>query len=348
MQTLTNGQNLYVHIPSTLKTKVDSLFNKQSSKTLEKIYFILYQINKEGKKTINQRFYNKLLAIGNGLTTAFILQTLKLNEVITLTSDYIEGKKSKEFKLTTPYNIKYDKQRDYQLYYTNPTTNPIWVNKFLSKCSPKELTEDKEIIAALRKQVEDLKATITLLQSESMVLAIPITKSSESIQVKTLLNDVEDADETFFTNPVNFIHGSEIEQLNEVKSPINDHVDWNVSSSSSSSNFGSMANGKLESYIQEAPVSKVKIDIYGELDTSSKLETNRKFELHGEEIVIVNWGEAVNWIGSEYKLTNYIKEYTLSKVTDYELVDDYNPIFNDPFTCYFKIIEKVNKIVNQN
>lgn len=223
MQTLTNGHNLYVHIPSTLKNKVDSFFNKQTPKTREKIYFLLHQINNEGKKTINQREYNKLLGIGNGLTIASILRTLLYNDVLTLTSDYVEKVKSKEFKLTTPYSKEYDKQTDYQLYYNDPNTNPVWVNKFLRQFKAKEPTSDAAIIAGQAKEIADLKALVANLRTqlagdngtaqhvelqmiESTSTSFPsITLPNESFLCDEDYLSGDSAGDGFFANPDNII-----------------------------------------------------------------------------------------------------------------------------------------------
>ncbi|KLT66477.1 hypothetical protein [Pedobacter sp. BMA] len=132
---------LYLHIPNTVKITIDKVFSENTQEHRNKIYFLVWKINRETKIQINIRNYSNLLGINSGILTK-ILSSLRIALILDTDGKYCIGRVSNSYFLVKPYGKKCDKESDFQLFYNSTNMDvPKWVKKY---CTDKGIVKSKK------------------------------------------------------------------------------------------------------------------------------------------------------------------------------------------------------------
>lgn len=174
-----NEQNdaLYINIPKELKQQVDDAFaSSYSQLQLNKVYFLIWKINKEVKHQINIRNYAFMLSLNTADVTK-ILDKLKTMLIITTDGKYSIGKTSNSYSLLKPYVL--DTTRDYQIFYQSGKCDmPKWVQRYCADAgvvkakkhsSYDNKPQPKKFKSSIN-EVQELKALVLKLQQENAEL----------------------------------------------------------------------------------------------------------------------------------------------------------------------------------
>jgi hypothetical protein len=126
-----SNKNLIVSLPIQTKLTIDRLFQSEYSQLhLDKIYFLIHKINKEGQYQINAKNHAWFFGLKCGEVTA-ILRRLTNNNIITLVGEYVQGKASNKYSLAQPFDIRTNNLHRIN-YYAGQVKFPTWVTKFVA------------------------------------------------------------------------------------------------------------------------------------------------------------------------------------------------------------------------
>ncbi|MBC6112986.1 hypothetical protein ACFOG5_09735 [Pedobacter fastidiosus] len=177
---------LVINLPITIKSVIDAEFTTYSKNNLEKIYFLVWKINKEKDYQLHIGNHAEFFGLKRGEITK-ILNSLRRLLLIFNSESYSAGYKSntyqvyKIFKLTTS---------DYQVFYYPSQNNlPMWVQKYIADGgtirSSKHTNWVKRVIKKMDKEssMAALKEEIVILKSQLLEKDLLITQLRES-QIK--------------------------------------------------------------------------------------------------------------------------------------------------------------------
>jgi len=173
---------LIVNIPLSIKKEIDSAFPDYTENQLNKIYFIVFKICKEGNYQVNVRNHSDMLAFNTGTMTD-ILSKLRTKLIITTDGDYSIGGFSNSYRLMKKYDC--ESEDNYKVfYYPSRMKLPIWVqqyiydgytvyskeySKFRNQKKSEALTYDEQTKLIKRLQAEITSLRAQLLQSNASV-----------------------------------------------------------------------------------------------------------------------------------------------------------------------------------
>lgn len=221
MSQINSNTNLIVSLPTQTKLTIDRLFQSEYSQIhLDKIYFLIHKINKEGQYQVNAKNHAWFFGMKCGEITA-ILHKLTNNNIIQLVGGYVKGKSSNKYALPTPYDIRTNNLHRIN-YYKGQVKFPTWVAKYVAdggivknsstsnwikaQKQPKikntsvfndtaiKLAQKDLLIAELRNEVAELKALLNIQpEAEIKPLVTSIESNEQSISDLTIIarNGVE-------------------------------------------------------------------------------------------------------------------------------------------------------------
>jgi hypothetical protein len=195
---------LYIHIPTSLKNKIDRAFANVSQLQRNKIYFLIWKINIEGRYQVNIRNFVTLFGLKGGQVTS-LLEKLRSELIINTDGDYAVGYRSNTYFLTNPYNKVVDKNKDFQILYKSDVVSvPTWVKRYcadnsyvVSKKNTNFETKNKGKVSEHTKLQDEIKRLQQLLIDnnipfEELNMAKPLIYDNTAIQASpSTLSSVE-------------------------------------------------------------------------------------------------------------------------------------------------------------
>jgi len=162
---------LVFNLPITIKSAIDAEFTTYSKNNLEKIYFLVWKINKERNYQLHIGNHAEFFGLKRGEITK-ILSSLKRLLIIYNSESYAAGYKSNTYQTLKPFKIT---PSDYQLFFYPSQSNlPMWVQKYIAdggtvrsakhtnwvKPAQVKIVKETGSMAALQEEIEALKVQL--------------------------------------------------------------------------------------------------------------------------------------------------------------------------------------------
>lgn len=181
--------NLIFSIPTEMKTQIDYYFKDIfTAKNLEKIYFLVYKINKSGTYQLHKKNHSAMLSVKDGILTKMINGLLDL-EIIKLVGNYFAGERSKCYQVNFQYDYKLVQCYTVK-YFEGEAKFPIWVSRYIadggvvkaneySKYIKVKTVNPKDIIIQqLQAKVAELEAQLNMVAPQPVPVAEPVNHTS--------------------------------------------------------------------------------------------------------------------------------------------------------------------------
>lgn len=170
---------LYINIPIAVKTKIDGIFQTLNQSQLNKIYFLVYKINKEVKAQINIKNYTYLFGWKHPQTSKVITELVN-NLIIEKVDNYVVKQKSNAYSVVNKFK---ESTTDFRLKYNSDFDKlPIWVQRYCTdagNAKSKEYTSFKKTVKADR---------LNELETENEALKLEILELKAKLNLPDVTN----------------------------------------------------------------------------------------------------------------------------------------------------------------